>query len=107
MTETLKGSTWRCFGHRGSLCYQAGMLPLIVAAGNDPGLALIDLRRLDESSAAEVCDRIEATGALDQVRARATGLISEAKAGLVSAGLDPEQRRLLELIADGVVLRYS
>lgn len=82
-------------------------LPLIVAAGNDPGLALIDLRRLDESSAAEVCDRIEATGALDQVRARATGLISEAKAGLVSAGLDPEQRRLLELIADGVVLRYS
>jgi geranylgeranyl pyrophosphate synthase len=82
-------------------------LPLIVAAGRDRDLSRTDLRTLDETTAAEVCDRIAATGALEEVRARATGLIEEAKAGLVSAGLDPEQRRLLELIADGVVLRYS
>lgn len=82
-------------------------LPLILAARADQSLSRLDLHRLDEESAAQVCDRIEATGALEEVRGRATGLIDEAKAGLVSAGLDPEQRSLLELIADGVVLRYS
>ncbi|MBK5111264.1 MAG: polyprenyl synthetase family protein [Thermoleophilia bacterium] len=82
-------------------------LPLIIAARSDESLAGLDLRGLDEDSAAGVCDRIEATGALTEVRDRATGLIAEAKAGLVSAGLDLEQRQLLELIADGVVLRYS
>lgn len=82
-------------------------LPLIIAARSDRSLTRLDLRSLDESSAAGVCDRIESTGALGEVRDRATGLIAEAKAGLVSAGLDAEQRRLLELIADGVVLRYS
>mgnify|MGYP000567757218 FL=1 len=54
-----------------------------------------------------VCDRIEATGALETVRARAIGLIEEAKAGLGGTGVEPEQGQLLELIADGVVLRYS
>ena len=34
-------------------------------------------------------------------------MIQEAKAGLRAAGLEDEQRQLLELIADGVVLRYS
>ena len=34
-------------------------------------------------------------------------LIEEAKAGLSGASLEDEQSRLLELIADGVVLRYS
>lgn len=82
-------------------------LPLIIAARSDESLAGLDLRGRDEDSAAGVCDRIEATGALTEVRDRATGLIAEAKAGLVSAGLDLEQRQLLELIADGVVLRYS
>ena len=82
-------------------------LPLIVAAGFDPALAAMDLRTLDEESAAIACDRIEATGALDEVRSRAIGLIEEAKAGLSGAGVEPDQRELLELIADGVVLRYS
>ena len=54
-----------------------------------------------------LCDRIAATGALERVRARAMALIEEAKAGLAGAGLDDEQARLLDLIADGVVLRYS
>jgi geranylgeranyl pyrophosphate synthase len=82
-------------------------LPLIIAAGFDPALAGLDLRALDEESAALACDRIEATGALDEVRSRAIALIEEAKAGLVGAGIETEQRELLELIADGVVHRYS
>lgn len=82
-------------------------LPLIIAAGIDRSLLEIDLRDLDESGAETICDQIAATGALDQVRARALSMIEEAKAGLGPAGLDEEQRQLLELIADGVVLRYS
>lgn len=82
-------------------------LPLIIAAQFDPALAGLDLRSLDEQSAAACCDRIEATGALDQVRSRAIAFIEEAKAGLNEAGVEPGQRELLELIADGVVHRYS
>jgi len=82
-------------------------LPLIVAAGFDPALAGLDLHSLDEETAAIACDRIAATGALDEVRARAVALIEEAKAGLREASIETEQRELLELIADGVVLRYS
>lgn len=82
-------------------------LPLIIAGRIEPGLLETDLRRLDESSATVFCDRIAATGALDQVRERAMAMIEEAKAGLAAARLETEQRELLELIADGVVLRYS
>ena len=82
-------------------------LPLIVAAGFDPALAALDLRSLNEETAAIACDRIAATGALDEVRARAIGLIEEAKAGLTGVGIEAGQRELLELIADGVVMRYS
>lgn len=82
-------------------------LPYIVAASIEPNLLEVDFHSLDEDSAEVLCDRIAATGALDQVRARAIDLIEEAKAGLASAGFDTEQRQLLELIADGVVLRYS
>jgi len=82
-------------------------LPVIVAISAEPELAETDLHRLDEDSAAVLCDRIAATGSLEVVRRRAMDLIDEAKAGLVSAGLEEEQSRLLELIADGVVLRYS
>ena len=82
-------------------------LPLIFAAQLDPALAALDLHGLDEQSAEIACDRIEATGALGQVRSQATQLIAEAKAGLIEAGLEQQQRELLELIADGVVQRYS
>jgi geranylgeranyl pyrophosphate synthase len=82
-------------------------LPLIFAARFDPALAALDLRTLNEESAAVACDRIAATDALEEVRSRAIELIEEAKAGLIEAGLEQQQRQLLELIADGVVQRYS
>lgn len=82
-------------------------LPFIVALEADPDLALTDLRLLDESAAEGLCDRIAKTGALEEVRRRAMDLIAEAKSIVAGAGLQDEQSRLLELIADGVVLRYS
>ena len=41
-------------------------LPLILARERDPSLGDIDLRALDAESAAAICDRIAATGALDR-----------------------------------------
>jgi geranylgeranyl pyrophosphate synthase len=82
-------------------------LPLIVAAERDAEIAATDLRALDAAAAEALCDRIAATGALEDVRARALEMVSDAKSGLAAAGLEPEQRRLLDLVADGVVQRYS
>jgi len=82
-------------------------LPLIAAAAVDPALASADLRALDPAGAEELCDRIAASGALDQVRARALAMVAAAKDRLDSAAFDPEQRQLLGLVADGVVQRYS
>ncbi|HWP33422.1 MAG TPA: polyprenyl synthetase family protein [Solirubrobacterales bacterium] len=82
-------------------------LPLILAARVDPAIAAVDLRALDPAAAEELCDRIEATGVLTEVRSRALETIAGAKVALGSAAFDPEQRRLLELVADGVVQRYS
>ena len=82
-------------------------LPVVVAIGLDPGLAKVDLDGLDRDSAQALAARIAATGALDEVRTRAIALVEEAKAGLAGAGLPDGRRELLELVADGVVLRYS
>ena len=82
-------------------------MPLIVARERDPSLAELDLRSLDAADAEEACDRIAATGALDDVRAAARERIETAKTALEGAPLDPEQQRLLSLVADGVVERYS
>jgi geranylgeranyl pyrophosphate synthase len=82
-------------------------LPLILAAEADPEILATDLRALDATSAAALCDRIAASGALDRVRARALEMVVEAKGRLDGGRLDPEQRRLLNLVADGVVQRYS
>jgi geranylgeranyl pyrophosphate synthase len=82
-------------------------LPLILAAERDPGTLSTDLRSLDSAGAETLCDRIAATGALKQVRARALEMVAEGKRQLGSAGFDAEQRRLLDLVADGVVQRYS
>jgi geranylgeranyl pyrophosphate synthase len=82
-------------------------LPLIEAVAADPSLARVDLRSLRPGEAEPLCDRIAATGALDRVRARALGLVAAAKDALGRADLEPERRRLLELVADGVVQRYS
>jgi geranylgeranyl pyrophosphate synthase len=82
-------------------------LPLILAREEDPSLAKVDLRKLDAEGAAAVCDRVAATGALERVRADARGRVETAKHALVTSGLRREQRQLLELVADGVVERYS
>jgi geranylgeranyl pyrophosphate synthase len=82
-------------------------LPLIEAAGSDPSIREVDLHALDSASAAVLCDRIEATGALERVRAQALQLVGKAKQALEGAGFEPEQRQLLALVADGVVQRYS
>ncbi len=82
-------------------------LPLIEAAARDPRIREADLHGLDPRSAAVLCDRIAATGALDAVRARALELVAAGKRQLARVRFDPEQRQLLELVADGVVQRYS
>ena len=82
-------------------------LPLIAAAESDSSLREVDLRELDPASAEQLCERIAATGALERVRDRAMRMVATAKSGLVTDAFDPEQRHLLELVADGVVQRYS
>jgi geranylgeranyl pyrophosphate synthase len=82
-------------------------LPLIAAAEADPGLRALDLRALDPAAAEAVCDRIAATGALETVRARALEMAASAKRRLDDDGFEPEQGKLLRLVADGVVQRYS
>ena len=82
-------------------------LPLILAAERDPAIGEVDLRSLDQAGAAQLCDRIEASGALRQVRSRALEMVAEAKRLLGSAGFDAERRKLFDLVADGVVQRYS
>jgi geranylgeranyl pyrophosphate synthase len=82
-------------------------LPLIAAAEADPSIREVDLRGLNETSAEQLCERIAASGALERVRDRALQMVATAKSGLGGAAFDAEQRHLLELVADGVVQRYS
>jgi hypothetical protein len=82
-------------------------MPFILAREADPALASLDLRSLDAAGAEAVCDRIAATGATERVRADARRRVEEAKQALSVAGIGAEQRRLFELVADGVVERYS
>ncbi len=82
-------------------------LPLIAAAEVDPSIRAADLRALDPTAAEALCDRIAATDALERVRSRALGMVAAAKKRLDSSAFDTEQRRLLELVADGVVQRYA
>jgi len=82
-------------------------LPLIIARASDPEIAAVELRSLDSAAAAEsLCDRIAASGALEQTRATALELVAEAKQGL-PADLDDRRRSALEMVADSVVARYS
>jgi geranylgeranyl pyrophosphate synthase len=83
-------------------------LPLILARERDPALEYLDLRQLDPAGAEEVCDRIAATGALEEVRADARARVDAGKKAIAGApGLDAGQRELLALVADGVVERYA
>jgi geranylgeranyl pyrophosphate synthase len=81
-------------------------LPMIIARDSDPGLAAIDLERIrTPGDAAAVCDRIVETGAPEATRLHALELVSAAKHSLPP--LPDRQRAALELVADGVVERYS
>ena len=81
-------------------------LPLILALQRDHSLADLQLREIRTAEqAAGVCDRIAATGSLDEVRGQALGLVRAAKDQLPQ--LPPPQRDALELVADQVVERYS
>ena len=82
-------------------------LPLILAAERDPEIRGADLHGLDEAGAERLCDRVEASGALRHVRSRALEIVAEGKRSLGRAGFDRERRKLFDLVADGVVQRYS
>jgi geranylgeranyl pyrophosphate synthase len=83
-------------------------LPLILARERDPSLADLDLRSLDAAGAEAVCDRIAATGVLDEVRAGARRRVELAKRALeLRRALERDRRQLLELVAEGIVERYS
>lgn len=81
-------------------------LPLILARQRDETLASQDLAELTDAAAAEeMCDRIAATGALEDAREQAFSIVAEAKAELPSC-LPEGRSALLDLVADAVVARY-
>lgn len=80
-------------------------LPLILARVRDPGLRRLDVK--DAAEAEAVCDRIAATGALGEAREEALKHVADAKRSLTGLTLSDRQRQTLELVADGVVERYS
>lgn len=81
-------------------------LPLILAREHDPELARFDLASLrDPGEAERLCERIAATGALEEARARALALVAQAKTGLPRT-LPDGRAGLLDLVADAVVERY-
>jgi geranylgeranyl pyrophosphate synthase len=81
-------------------------LPLILARERDAELAAFDLAALDgPHEAEELCERIAATGALDEARERALAVVERAKASLPQI-LPHGRAGLLDLVADAVVARY-
>ncbi|HEY4812986.1 MAG TPA: polyprenyl synthetase family protein [Solirubrobacteraceae bacterium] len=87
-------------------------LPFILAREREPELAQIDLASLSGDSGAgaaqdleALCERITATGALEEARERALAVVAEAKAAL-PAILPDGRSELLGLVADAVVERY-
>ena len=81
-------------------------LPFILAREREPELAQFDLASLGGPRQAEaLCERIAATGALDEAREQALAVVAEAKAAL-PAVLPDGRCTLLGLVADAVVERY-
>jgi geranylgeranyl pyrophosphate synthase len=81
-------------------------LPFILAREREPQLAAVDLASLGGPRQAEaLCERIAATGALDEAREQALAVVAEAKAALPAA-LPGARAGLLHLVADAVVERY-
>jgi geranylgeranyl pyrophosphate synthase len=82
-------------------------LPFILARERDRRVAEFDLSSLNGPEQAEqLCERIAATGALDEARERALTLVAEAKSGLPRCLPDSRDAALLDLVADAVVERY-
>jgi len=104
----VSGPASRTGKHRGTdLLDGTVTLPYILARERDPDLAALDPRTIrDPETAEQVCDRIEATGALDESRRRALEIVADAKARLGDE-LPGRQRAALELVANGVVARYA
>jgi geranylgeranyl pyrophosphate synthase len=103
----VSGPADRTGKHRGAdLLDGTVTLPLILARERDPELAALDVRAVRSPADAEaVCAQIEATGALEEAKRRALTIVADAKAELPD--LPGPQQGVLELVADGVVERYS
>lgn len=81
-------------------------LPLILARERDEQIASLDLATLTGPEQAEMlCERIAATGALEEAREQALSIVAEAKAGLPASSSEGRYE-LLDLVADAVVERY-
>ena len=82
-------------------------LPFILAREREPGAgrASTCARSAAPRQAEALCERIAATGALDEAREQALAVVAEAKAAL-PAILPDGRSELLELVADAVVERY-
>jgi geranylgeranyl pyrophosphate synthase len=104
----VSGPAERTGKHRGTdLLDGTVTLPWILARERDPVLAELDPRSVrDPADAERVCDRIAATGALDEARRQALDIVEEAKEHL-GGDLPDRRRTALELVADGVVARYA
>jgi geranylgeranyl pyrophosphate synthase len=81
-------------------------LPLILARRRDPGLRELD-PSLTAKQAEALCDRIAATGALEEARTDALAHVVGAKESLAGLDLPAARRHSLGLVADGVVRRYA
>jgi geranylgeranyl pyrophosphate synthase len=84
-------------------------LPLILARRRDPDLGAVELRSsaADAGGAESLCQRVAATGALEDAREQALAYVGEAKSSLDALELPEPRRRPLDLVADAVVERYA
>jgi geranylgeranyl pyrophosphate synthase len=100
----VSGPAERTGKHRGTdLLDGTVTLPLILARDSMPDLELRSIRTPEQAET--LCDAIAATGALEAARSEALAIVEAAKADLPS--LPETQQAALELVADGVVDRYS
>jgi geranylgeranyl pyrophosphate synthase len=79
-------------------------LPLILARRHDPTLPG-EVGTPQDAEA--VCERIAATGALDDARQQALAHVTAAKQALDGLQLSEQRTHALQLVADGVVERYA
>ena len=79
-------------------------LPLILARREDPTLPG-EVTTPQEAEA--VCERIAATGALNDARGQALAHVTAAKQALDGLQLSEQRTHALQLVADGVVERYA